>query len=132
MKSKSTFQSILLVFIIFLSSCDGNTDRIRIIKNNTTGEIKVTASGTSMSDFNKSILTGQSETLFIGGQMGGTDQVENPSFGISSMIITNATGDTCTKDYTVQENWEIKVEQTKKRPSNWKQEYTFIVNDSDF
>ena len=132
MKIKSIFQSILLVPIIFLSSCDGNTDKIRIITNNTAGEITVTASGTSVSDFNKSISAGQSVTLFIGGQMGGTDQIENPSFGISSMIIKNAAGDTCTKDYTIQEKWSIKVEQTNKRPSNWKHEYTFIVNDSDF
>lgn len=132
MNSKSTFHSILFMFIIFLSACEGNTDRIRIIENNTSGEIHVIAFGTSMADFDKSIAPEQSETLFLGGIMGGTDQVENPSIGISSMIITNATGDTCIKDYTIQENWDIKVEQTKKRPSNWNQEYTFIVNDNDF
>lgn len=132
MKSKSIIRVAALSLIIALSSCEGNTDRIRIIKNNTSGPIMVSASGTSISNFNMSISEGQSETLFIGGQRGGSDLVENPATGISSLIIVNSTGDTCTKDFTIQTNWDIRVEQTKKIPSNWNHEYTFILNDSDF
>lgn len=130
--NKSIIRVAALSLIIALSSCEGNTDRIRIIKNNTSGPIMVSASGISISNFNKSISEGESEMLFIGGQMGGSDQVENPATGISSLIIVNSTGDTCSKDFTIQSNWDIKIEQTKKTPSNWKHEYTFILNDGDF
>jgi hypothetical protein len=132
MKSKHLFLCGFLILNVFLTSCEGNTDRIRIIENQTSGSVNVTATGSLVSTFDKRLSMGQSETLYLGGQMGGSDMVENPADGISTLLIINTNGDTCSKDFTIQSNWDIQVEQTKKTPSNWKHEYTFIVRDSDF
>ena len=131
MKRTTIFAAILgLTFT--LASCEGNTDRIRQIRNNTSGSINVIADGTTVSNYNESISVGQTEILFIESQLGGSDYIETPSAGIISMIITNTSGDTCLKDFIPQNNWEIIVEERKKVPSDWRHEYTFIVDDSDF
>jgi hypothetical protein len=122
----------LLSLIILLASCEGNTDRVRQVRNNTSGNIQVSANGSMLTNFNKTISINQTEILYIGNQLGGTDYVEYPANGIATMVITNASGDTCTKDFTIQANWDISVEQRKKIPSDWLHEYTFIVEDSDF
>lgn len=132
MKHRIIIYFALLGFIIALTSCEGNTDRSRQIENNTSGLITVFANGSNVSNYDNTISAGETETLFISNQLGGSDYVETPATGISSLIIINAAGDTCLKDYLPKDNWEISVEQTKKTPSNWQHNYTFIVNDSDF
>jgi hypothetical protein len=121
-----------ILFIFFFFACEGNTDKIRFIQNSSESAILVTANGGSLTDYTNTIAAGQTDTLFFGGQLGGTSQIENPAFGIDTLIIVNAAGDTCTKEYTLQDNWIISVEQIKKRPSNWRHEYTFQVNEGDF
>jgi len=122
----------LISLAIALSSCEGNTDRTRQLRNNTSGLIQVVANGMYLSGYNAPISTGQTGHLFVSSQRGGSSYVENPSVGITEMIITNASGDTCIKDFTLQNNWEISLEETHKFPSNWQHEYTFSVNENDF
>ena len=122
----------VLSFAALLISCEGNTDRVRQIRNESSHSINVNASGTNVSNYDKSIAAGETEILFIGNQLGGSDYVEEPANGITTLIIVNSLGDTCTKDFSIKENWDIHVEQRKKVPSDWQHEYTFIVNDSDF
>jgi hypothetical protein len=132
MKMNATLKIATLVLLSILFSCEGNTDRIRTIQNNTSGTIQVIADGNLPADYNKTIPSGGAETLFISGQLGGSDFIENPAEGIHSLIILNAFGDTCVKDYLLQSNWSIDVQQTKRFPSNWRHEYTFSITDSDF
>jgi hypothetical protein len=95
------FLHFLLLFSlnIALVSCEGETTRTRIIKNNSSGLVFVTASGTDVSNYNKTMSSGQSETLFIGVDMGGSDHVENPAYRISTLLVINEKGDTFTKNY---------------------------------
>ena len=110
----------------------GNTDRTRQIRNNTSGTINVFTAGTYISVFNQSISNNKTETLFITSQLGGSDYLESPALGMTSILITNATGDTCTKDYKLDINWGIQVEERSKVSSDWQHYYTFQVHDSDF
>lgn len=132
MCQKTILKFVLFLGIIALTSCEGNTDRIRIIQNNTSGTIQVIATGSIFDKVSKSILSGQSETLFISNQRGGSSYIEVPATGLDTLIITNSLGDTCKKDFLLQSNWNIRTEQTRKRPSNWQHEYKFAVTDSDF
>ena len=131
MKARTTYLGLLSLAILF-PSCEGNTDRIRQIRNNTSGLIQVVANGMYIPDYNASISTGQTESLFVSHQRGGSSYVESPSMGITDMTITNASGDTCLKEFTLPGNWEINLEERKKTPSDWQHEYTFIVNENDF
>ena len=134
MKKNNILNSIVLLLLSFaLISCEGETIIERSIKNETSSSITVEASLPGNSNYTKTIEPGQSELLYLGGYgMGATSQVEHPASGINSMVIINSTGDTCLKDYTIENNWEINVEQTKKTPSKYNHKYDFVVSDSDF
>lgn len=82
--------------------------------------------------YDKLIEAGYKEIIFVTNQRGGSDFVEDPAQGVSLLVITNEAGDTCLKDYKVQDNWSIKVKERTKVPSDWQHEYRFIVVDSDF
>lgn len=127
-----TFFALLIGLNLLLISCEGNTDRTREIRNNTSRTINVFTAGTYISVFNQSVSKNKTETLFITSQRGGSYYLESPAMGMTSMLITNATGDTCTKDYKLDNNWEIQVEERSKIPSDWQHKYTFVVDDSDF
>lgn len=123
-----TFLTVLII------SCEGNTDRYRHVQNNTNESINIYASGISFYDFefNETLTAGQSVKIFQTYQRGGSDYVENPAIGIDSLLITNSNGDTCTKDYLIQDNWLIDVYQRKKVPSDWQHNYTFTVSNTNF
>ncbi|PLX00376.1 MAG: hypothetical protein C0591_01300 [Marinilabiliales bacterium] len=134
MKKNSILNSIVLFLLsIALISCEGETVIERSVKNETSNTITVKASLPGNSNYTKTIEIGQSELLYLGGDgMGASSQVEYPASGINSMVIINSTGDTCLKDYTIENNWEIYVEHTKKTPSRYNHKYDFVVFDSDF
>jgi len=122
---------VLIITISFIS-CEGNTDRSRLLKNESSQAIHVIANGISLPDYDKLISVGQTETLFITNQRGGSDYVEEPPIGITTFVIVNSLGDTCTKDFKIKSNWDLHIEEKTKIPSNWQHEYSFIVDDSDF
>ena len=122
----------VLSLVIGLSSCEGNTDRTRQVRNNTSGLIQVKVSGIDVLDYNTPVYVGQTGVFSIQSQRGGSSFVVDPSMGIAEMTITNESGDTCTKEFTIQENWDIYVKERRRIPSDWQHEYTFTVNEDDF
>jgi hypothetical protein len=134
MKKNLFFNTIVMLSLsIGLLSCEGETIIERMVKNESSNTIIVKANLIGNSNYDKSIAPGKSELLYLGGDgMGATSVTENPYTGITSMIITNLAGDTCIKDYTLQSNWDMQVEHTKKTPSRYDHKYTFVVKDSDF
>jgi hypothetical protein len=134
MKTNNLLNSIVLLLLSFaLISCEGEIIIERSVKNETSNTITVKANLAENSNYTKTIEIGQSEILYLGEDgLGATSQVEYPARGINSMVIINSTGDTCLKDYTIENNWDINIEQTKKRLSKFNHKYDFIVSDSDF
>lgn len=132
MMKKTKRMLVFLSMVPLIFSCEGNTDRKRIVANNSDMEITVQASGELFGSIDKKIEAGESEVICIISQRGGSSFIENPSNGINSFLITNSAGDTCKKDYSVESNWTTSAEETKKLPSNWEHEYVLTIKPEDF
>ena len=122
----------ILAFTSLFLSCEGSTTRERRITNNSSTSIHVVADGANLSNYNKSITPSMNEGFFTSQQRVGTQTLEDPASGVNNIEIVNTFGDTCTKDFFLIDNWDIKTERKSEIPSEWKHEYTFIVEDSDF
>lgn len=125
----------ILLFVlpaIFLVSCKGETDYTRVVRNNTDHVIRVRATGSTFSDLDFMLDPGRLQNLYVESDKGGNSEAEDPGRNIVSMLITNASGDTCQKDFHVSDNWTIEVEQVKKTPKSYRHTYTFEVNQNDF
>ena len=131
---KITTRLLSVIAISFLlMSCEGNTNREWIVKNNSSTTIKVEAGLVfNTSTVTKNIAAGSSEIITITEQRGGTATPQTPSDVFSSMIITNAATDSLNKDYKLAANWKATIEQTKKRPSLYEHEYILNLTDQDF
>jgi hypothetical protein len=134
MKKLNLLLGIITLSILTLTSCEGNTDRYRHIQNNSSNSISIFASGSDYYEFEfqENLEAGQSVMFYNTNQMGGSETIENPATGIDSLLIINSEGDTCKKDFTIENNWETKVEHRRKVPSDWQHNYTLTIDDSDF
>lgn len=131
---KSTFKQLLFIIPIatILQSCEGETDRYRKLINQSTAKISIKAEGYYTGSLDTTILPGASLDLFLTSQRGGSNYIENPSWGLIYLKIFNHNLDSCKKNYRDSTQWKIRLEHVKKAPSYWKHEYTFSVLDSDF
>lgn len=114
-----------------LISCEGNTDRVRLIDNQSSSELNV-EKVTYWSSGTLTIAEGETKEFYSASQLGGSDYIVHPASGIDTLIITNAVGDTCTKNYLDSLAWEYTVTERSRIPADWLHEYTFIVTDEDF
>ncbi len=132
-KSSIFYSLMLLAIATLMTSCEGNTDRDWIIKNNSSTKIDVTATLVfNSSTVSETIDSDISKTLTITNQLGGSERAQLPDEAFSSFIITNENGDTFKKDFALPENWMTTIEQVKKVPSLYEHEYILEVNDEDF
>jgi len=126
----------LIVFLslgLLLTSCEGNTDRDWIIANDSSSSIEVTATFILDSGMSKeTINSGNSKTITITNQLGGNSTPQAPNEVFTSLLVTNEEGGTFTRDFTLLENWESTIEQTKRVPSNYVHEYILYVTNEDF
>lgn len=130
---KKHFQyTLLLAVVVILFSCKGNTNKTRIVKNNSSDTITVRANISGDPNYLVNINPGQETVMGVVDDEGGTGIPEEPIYFIYQMYVTKNTFDTIKKDYRDKKNWDTKIEQTKKVPSEYKHEYTFVVNNSDF
>ena len=130
--SSNSFFIVIFLAILF-SSCEGNTDRFWKISNESSGQIHVESiSNFDNTEFKDSISSGALKTISMNSQLGGNSNPQLPTQAISSLIVINDAGDTLKKDYTLEENWESIIENTRKVPSNYEHEYILEVTDEDF
>jgi len=130
---KTIFQIAALSIIALLTACEGNTDYTWKVTNNSSSSITAYSFGILDTTANvKQIASGNTETVLLGGQMGGNSTAQQPETYLSSLVIVNAEGDTAQKDFTNLENWESSIDQVKKTPSQYEHEYVFQVSDLDF
>lgn len=121
-----------IVLAITLVSCEGNTDRVRLVSNLSSTEIAVQAVADWHPEIGLTVAPGATEEIFMSSQLGGSDYVIHPYDQIDTLIIINSLGDTCQIDYSDSTQWEIHVEERSKIPADWLHEYTIVVMDEDF
>lgn len=123
---------ILAALAVALVSCEGNTDRVRLVANNSSSQLSVVASTQWYPDIGLSVNEGETEAFFTSSQLGGSDYVIHPYSEIDTLIITNEAGDTCTINYSDSLQWDVVVTERSRVPADWLHEYTLVVTDEDF
>ncbi|MGB0918744.1 MAG: hypothetical protein ACPGU4_14210 [Flavobacteriales bacterium] len=130
---KTLIKLLSLSALPFLIACEGNTDYSWVVKNDSSQTISINGTGLVMPDTINTEISPNSE-LEVGtfSQRGGNSSVQDPDNYFGNVFITNADGDTATKNFLVQSNWTSDIEQRSKVPSDYQHHYRFSITDSDF
>ena len=129
---KSQYYSIyLLMIIIGLSACEGNTTHEFTIHNKSNYPININAQSYYPQSIDTSLASNQKITLFVFDHLGGQSNPGLTNDYIDSLLIYNDL-DTSSKDHTIQSNWLIESEHLKKVPSQYYHSFTLEVQDADF
>lgn len=123
--------SFLFLTVIFLSSCEKNTYVDYFIDNQSSSIISVDGKNIiASSDIDKTINPNERKDIVAWTKFGKeTDYFEPTSMFGNDLLITNAAGDTLTKDYKLLSNWTSDVDEKRAVASH---EYVLVVTDSDF
>ena len=123
--------SFLFLTVIFLSSCEKETYVDYYIDNQSSSVISV--DGTNIiasSDIDKTINPNERKDVATWSKLGKeTDYFEPSSMFGNDLVITNASGDTLTKDYKLLSNWTSDVDDQRAVASH---EYILVITDADF
>jgi len=123
--------SILFLSIIFLSSCEKETFVDYYVDNQSSSAVSV--DGTNIiasSDIDKTINPNERKDVATWSKLGKeTDYFEPTSMFGNDLVITNASGDTLTKDYKLLSNWTSDVDDQRTSASH---EYILVITDADF
>ena len=123
--------SILIFALIVLSSCEKETIVDYYIDNQSTSVLSV--DGTNIiasSDIDKTINPYEKKDVASWSKLGKeTDYFEPTSMFGNDLVITNAAGDTLTKDYKLLSNWISDVDDQRAVASH---EYILVITDADF
>jgi hypothetical protein len=130
----ATLISICSFSLLFLlTACEGSTDSTWSVTNESSGEITVKAVRQAVNDtIVEQIPKGDSSIIAIISDEKGNGDPLLPYDIFPFFEIRNEQGALMKKNYTDRTNWEIFIEQTKRRPSHWEQTYEMIVRDKDF
>lgn len=123
--------SILIFALFFFSSCEKETFVDYYVDNQSSSVVSV--DGTNIiasSDIDKTINPNERKDVATWSKRGKeTDYFEPTSMFGNDMVITNAAGDTLTKDYKVLSNWSSDVDDQRTSASH---EYILVITDADF
>ena len=123
--------SILFLAVILLSSCEKETFVDYYVDNQSSSVISV--DGTNIiasSDIDKTINPNERKDVATWSKPGKeTDYFEPSSMFGNDLVITNASGDTLTKDYKLLSNWTSDVDDQRTEASH---EYILVITDADF
>lgn len=123
--------SILFLSIIFLGSCEKETFVDYYVDNQSSSAVSV--DGTNIiasSDIDKTINPNERKDVATWSKLGKeTDYFEPTSMFGNDLAITNASGDTLTKDYKLLSNWSSDVDDQRTSASH---EYILVITDADF
>ena len=123
--------SILFLAVILLISCEKETFVDYYVDNQSSSVISV--DGTNIiasSDIDKTINPNERKDVATWSKFGKeTDYFEPSSMFGNDLVITNASGDTLTKDYKLLSNWTSDVDDQRTVASH---EYILVITDADF
>lgn len=119
---------------ILLISCEGNTDVKFQLQNNSSTNLTVYYSGTGepYGLDTAQVPVGSTFVLYETSLLGGNGSLIPSNEFVDTLVVVNANSDTMQKDFTNMSNWMDLIDQTKKFPAIWNQEYTLPVTDADF
>lgn len=123
--------SILIFALFFFSSCEKETFIDYYIDNQSSSAISVDGTNIiSSSDINKTINSNEKMDVAVWSKRGKQTEYFEPTavFG-NDLVITNASGDTLTKDYKLLSNWTSEVDDRRAVASH---EYILVITDADF
>lgn len=123
--------SILIFTLFILSSCEKETYLDYYIDNQSSSVITVDGSDIiHSSDIDQTINPNEKKDVATWSKRGKqTDYFEPTSIFGNNLVITNASGDTLTKDYKLLSNWITKVDEKRAVASH---EYILVITDADF
>lgn len=123
--------SILFFATIFFSSCEKETYLDYYIDNQSSSVITVAGSDIiHSSDIDQTINPNEKKDVATWSKRGKqTDYFEPTSMFGNDLVITNAAGDTLTKNYKLLSNWTSVVDDQRAVASH---EYILVITDSDF
>ena len=123
--------SILFLAVILLSSCEKETYLEYYIDNQSSSVITVDGSDIIHStDIDQTINPNEKKDVAAWSKRGKqTDFFEPTAMFGSDLVITNASGDTLTKDYKLLSNWTSDLDDQRTVASH---EYILVITDADF
>lgn len=123
--------SFLFLTVIFLSSCEKETYVDYYIDNQSTSIISVDGHNIIASrEIERTINPNEKKDVAAWSKRGKqTDYFEPTTMFGNDLLITNAAGDTLTKDYKSLSNWTSDVDDQRTVASH---EYVLVITDGDF
>lgn len=123
--------SFLFLTVIFLGSCEKETYVDYYIDNQSSSIISVDGENIiASSQIDKMINPSEKKDVAAWSKRSKeTDYFEPTSMFGNDLLITNATGDTLTKDYKLLSNWTSDVDDQRAVASH---EYVLVITDADF
>lgn len=123
---------IIPVMIIFLASCQGNTDREWRVSNESSDTVHVQASLVFIADtIYDTVVPGDINIITITNEEKGNSLPQQAYDVFSYFMISSDEGDPIRKNFLDNDNWDIYIDQTKSNPQHFEQTYTMIVTDKD-
>lgn len=104
--------------------------------NNQSGQTITVKSMSYYSEFGDTTITqiapGVQSGILHRTERGGRPEPDMPSYAFTYIGIFNEQLDSCTKDWTYEQNWPVNIRQLKRIPSEYRHDYSFVVTESDF
>ncbi|MBD77650.1 MAG: hypothetical protein CL840_01760 [Crocinitomicaceae bacterium] len=122
---------ILFLAVIFFSSCEKETYLDYYIDNQSSSVITVDGSDIiNSTDIDQTINQNEKKDVAAWSKRGKETDYFDPTtmFG-NDLVITNASGDTLTKNYKLLSNWTSDVDDQRTVASH---EYVLVITDADF
>lgn len=131
---KSFKKLLILPMVVFLFSCEGNTDKYYHVKNESSDTIRLVAEGSWYQTSIDTLIMPESFCqIYWTSQRGGNSYEDyDPGYVFLRFEITNTNQDTCRQDFYDNQAWYSGVSEISKTPSNYRHDYVFTVKDEHF
>lgn len=121
----------LLLTALFFISCEGNTDEIFNVSNNTNSEITLKFENPVLAiDSLQYIGIGETKEIAFLSFLGGNSNARGPII-FDTVTVYNST-DTMITNFVFEQNWILESKQEKKFPSSYKHTHSLTITNSDF
>lgn len=126
-------RGLIIPLVVFLASCKGSVEREWSLENASSSTVEVTAALVATSDTIFEVFEpGEWKILTITTEDWGNSEPQMAWEVFSYMYIVNTDSSEYKNNWTENRNWDIYIEQTKRRPDHFEQTYRMIVKDADF
>lgn len=133
---KTISKTAAAIAIAAFMGCEGNTRQAYYLENETGDWVTVIHAHSVYIDGmdldTVSVAAGVRQELGVENWLGGREQPDLPSAFIDTILVYNAAGQLCTKNWLLMSEWEIESIEDRKVPAQWSHEYTFHVSEGDF